>query len=215
MKNILLVSALCCSSVVFAGEQLKVSGDRVYDNDGHEYINEGSFNFFNAKTGKIEKRDCIPLAEKMDPNATLDSYPVGTISRAECTIKRVYDGKVWEGQDEPKQLLPLQPIQPIQPEDTKDLSSLACYTFAGYAPPSVWAPYIQVYSHIGPSYFTVKYKWFGDTMVNSVVKYYSTAGWKETIYFQQYSFTTGNAAASIYVSYVGIPLGSSVEGQIC
>lgn len=93
--------------------------------------------------------------------------------------------------------------------------TFGCKRFAAYAPPLMWSPEISVASHIGSTRYTVKTKVMGNTQVQSKAKYYN-GGWVNRYFYNSsISFTTGNAAASVFMSYIGKPLGSSIQGTIC
>lgn len=218
MKKVLFVLFLACSSYSFSENRLTIDKDGdVYDTNGAHYINEGSF-WHRTDDGSYITMDCPPMRELINPSIPSNDEKYPGISRLECVIKKSnIEGDYAKVEGE----LPiiedefLQPIKPLSDSD-KQSAINACYKFAAIAPPSVWGPYVPVDGHIGIAYFKLTYTWIGDTQVNGKVKYWGRDNrWVEDVYFQSYSFRTGHATASIYVTYIGLPTGAGVEGQVC
>ena len=88
-------------------------------------------------------------------------------------------------------------------------------TFTAYAPPIVWGLWTTIQSHGGPIAFKITYSPIGDTMVMGKVRYYKEVGkLTEEEFKDEVTIKTANVWANIDVCFKGVPLGSTVEGEI-
>jgi len=216
MKKLLFLFGLiaACSSYSFAENRLTIDGGEVYDTDGIHYINDGHYWKQLSDESWIQE-DCTSLVNLINPDIPFASgYEQETITSPLCVIKKMTNDGEYKPVEGPLPRIEDRFLKPLEHEPLSSISS--CSDFSAYAPPVVWSPYIWIISHIGPTSFAIKTKWFGDTMVNSKARYWGTGGyWVETIFFQEIRVSVGNASASVYMSYQGIPLGSSVLGTVC
>ncbi len=215
MKRVLLALAfVSCACPSFAVEkpidiadELFISNGEVFDHNGSRYVNAGSYWNKNIE-GYIEKQNCIPLAILIDPNAdpkAFDNYEV--LDHPSCKIKMIGD--------DDNHYVPIETDTEVVDAMERTLTA-SCTDYPGYAPPNFWSPEIAGPGHIGAASFKISVKWYGDTYVSSRVRYWAPSNrWQKKVFNAQTRIRTGHAAASIYMSYKGIPLGSSVKTTIC
>ncbi len=87
--------------------------------------------------------------------------------------------------------------------------------FVAYAGPNTWGPWVPIADHIGSVTYTITGGAVGNTLIRSRVRYYKdidtqvTEEWSDSV-----TITTANVVASVEVSFMGVPLGSAVDGTI-
>lgn len=88
-------------------------------------------------------------------------------------------------------------------------------TFTAYAAPMLWGPWVTIQSHGGPIAFKITYTPIGDTLVMGKVRYYKE---KEKLVEEEFkdeiTIRTADVWANVEVCFKGLPLGSTVEGEI-
>lgn len=205
LLGIASIGALAQEVPIVFDSSFYTANGKVFDASGNEYINTSLY--YSQRTGDSPQA-CVPLALLIDPSTQWDQYPEYDgvdLSDSACQITKVGEPGIF-----------YIPTPVISDDGTSAVAAGFCQDYAGYAPPGVWSPGIAGPGHIGPSYFKISVKWYGDTYVSSAVRYWSSNNeWTTSIFNAQTSFTTGNAASNIYMSYMGIPLGSSVLTTIC
>ncbi|MDE1464033.1 hypothetical protein [Spartinivicinus poritis] len=184
------------------------STGKIYGLDGRVYVLTGTYKSFD-KFGNTIYKKCSEAKLFTDPTVVPDAPP-GSLAGPECKIQQI-EGLLFDSDEQPS----ANAKKKVTTLD-RDLAITSCKRFAGYAPPMVWSPQTSIMGHIGSARFKIDIKTLGDTLVHSLVRYWGTSErWQETQFNGSISIRTGNAAASVYMKYKGVPLGSAVEGKIC
>lgn len=88
-------------------------------------------------------------------------------------------------------------------------------TFTAYAAPMAWGPWMAIQSHGGVITFKITYSAIGDTLVMGKVRYYKEKEkLREEEFKDEVTIKTADVWANIDVCFKGVPLGSTVEGEI-
>ncbi|MBV8453282.1 MAG: hypothetical protein JOZ29_13565 [Deltaproteobacteria bacterium] len=88
-------------------------------------------------------------------------------------------------------------------------------TFAAYAGPSTWGPWLDVAHPVGSVAYAITAEPVGDTTLRCRVRYYKDENnqvveeWRESV-----NIVTGNAVATVDVSFMGLLTGTAVNGTI-
>lgn len=87
--------------------------------------------------------------------------------------------------------------------------------FTAYAAPMMWGPWTTIQNHGGSVTFKIEYSAIGDTVVMGKVRYYKE---KDKLVEEEFKdevvIRTANVWANIDTCFKGLPLGSTVEGEI-
>jgi len=88
-------------------------------------------------------------------------------------------------------------------------------TFTAYAAPMMWGPWTTIQSHGGSIAFAISYSAIGDTLVMGKVKYFKAKDTQvEEEFRDETTIRTGDVWANVEVCFKGVPLGSTVNGEI-
>ncbi|WP_422118123.1 hypothetical protein ACORE2_29510 (plasmid) [Bacillus thuringiensis] len=105
-------------------------------------------------------------------------------------------------------------FQTLKHKDSTRFRSLK--QFSAFAPPAVFGPLNTIQNHIGPVKMTISYRSEADasSVVGKVV-YYGVDGDIEKEFFDEITFTTGNAVAVVKVAFKSLGVtGSTVTGTV-
>ncbi|MCX4027788.1 hypothetical protein H0A36_25205 [Endozoicomonas sp. SM1973] len=184
------------------------SSGKIYGLDGRVYVLTGTYKSFD-KFGNTIYKKCSEAKLFTDPTVVPD-VPPGSLVGPECKIQQV-EGPILDSDEQPSANAKKKVTTP-----DRDLAIASCKRFAGYAPPMVWSPQTSIMGHIGSTSFKIDIKTLGSTLVHSLVRFWGPSErWQEKQFNGSTSIRTGDAAASVYMRYKGVPLGSAVEGKIC
>ncbi len=87
--------------------------------------------------------------------------------------------------------------------------------YNAYAPPNFWGDWVTIASQTGMASFTITASPVGDTLLRGRVKYYKTARDQSTDEFlDSITIHCGDSINNIEVSFMGIPMGTAVEGTV-
>ena len=184
------------------------NGGKAYDNYGNSYILKGIYEVPN-EFGNMIERSCAEAKLYLDPSFLPKVAPEdlpGPSCYIESSAKDTDDNNNFIDRDAYSKIL--------LGGNGKD-QTFVCKRFSAYAPPMVWSPKINVASHLGSTSYTIKTKIMGNTQVQSWAKFYNRGWQNKYFYDSSINLTTGNAAASVYMSYKGNPLESAIQGTVC
>ncbi|AUI88462.1 hypothetical protein BS333_19250 [Vibrio azureus] len=184
------------------------NGGTAYDNYGNTYSLKGMYEVPN-EFGNMVERSCTKAKLYLDPLVLPEVEPEdlpGPSCYIESSAKESDPNNNFiDKKDYSKTLL----------GKHKKNKMFGCKRFSSYAPPMVWSPQISVASHVGSTRYTIKTKIIGNTQVQSWARFYNRGWQNRYFYSSSTSFTTGEAAASVFMSYKGKPLGSAIQGSVC
>jgi hypothetical protein len=87
--------------------------------------------------------------------------------------------------------------------------------YAAYAGPNIWGPWVIILSHLGIVNCSISAKPVGDTVLRCRVRYFDSKNVQVTEEWNgDVKITTSNSVANVEVSFLGIPLGSAVDGTV-
>ncbi|MCG2836918.1 hypothetical protein L6J37_08765 [Photobacterium sp. WH77] len=237
-KKLIVLSASLVTSLAYAGTETNAfdtEGNPIYvdtsllyqdpdtkvmtDPDGHQYIFTGTIEWFDESGNPIIK-ECSEALLFTDPSNPPD-FSIVDLPGPNCVTQRIttdsYEEVPVSELAEPK--VPANKIETkASTLNENDIMALSCRRFSAYASPNFWSKPIAIGSHIGATTYNVSSKILGKTLVQTWVRFWGPANVWENRQFNGNGSTTirtGNAAASVYTTYKGIPLGSAVEGKIC
>ncbi|MEJ6124013.1 hypothetical protein MT390_19435 [Vibrio sp. 2-Bac 85] len=185
---------------------------KIYSQDGNVYITKGEYESIDRHGNTIIK-DCSQAMLFTDPNVVPD-VPVGSLPGDECYFQQInYDE---DGSSYEKPTIPFKNEVLLEESTTSMTRASTCTRFSGYAPPFKWSVPVPVVSHIGYTTYTITIKVKGSTDVNSWARYWGTnERWHDRKFMDSTTISTGSAASSVYMTYLGIPYGSSISGTAC
>lgn len=78
-----------------------------------------------------------------------------------------------------------------------------------------WGVRTQIQSHGGAMSFTISFKPVGSTLVKGKIRYWKEMDKKvEQVFLDKITIRTANVWGNIDICFMGIPLGSAVQGEI-
>ena len=188
---------------------------KIYSKDGRVFIRKGTYEYWDNYGNTIVK-DCSKALLFTDPYVVPD-VEHGELPGPECYFQQIeYHEDGSEYGDMKKKRLMNSKTKRFNSE--KKLSSFKyykCSSFYGYAPPLAWSVPIRIATHIGPTTYKVTVAPKGDTEIFSWIKFHGKYEWIKYQFRKSASFTTGDFAAPVWISFNGIPFGSVVTGNAC
>jgi hypothetical protein len=89
------------------------------------------------------------------------------------------------------------------------------HVFNAYAPPMIWGAWAIIASHTASIGYDISASAVGDTRIRCRVRYFKEIRNQVIEEFVDLtSIRTANVIANIEVSFMGVPLGSAVDGTI-
>ena len=186
---------------------------KIYSQDGSVYLLKGNYESSNDY-GNITIKDCSEAMLFTDPDVVPDVAP-GSLPGDGCYLQQInYDEDGTSYKTPKEETLKNKIVN--KDISVSTLKTSKCTRFSGYAPPFAWSTPLPVVSHIGYTTYTITIEVKGDTSVNSWTRYWSKdERWQDRKFMGSTTISTGSAAASVYMTYLGIPFGSSIEGKAC
>ncbi len=192
-----------------------VSG-KIYSKDGGVYIDKGTYEIWDNE-GNIIVKDCSESFLFTDPNVVPD-VTQGDLPGPECYFQQIEyheDGSEYENMKKKRAIDSKNEIVNSE-KIVSYFKTSKCSSFYGYAPPLAYSVPIRAASHVGSTTYKVTLAPKGDTEIFSWIKFYGTnKRWIDYKFRKSARFVTGDVAASVWISFNGIPFGSVVTGNAC
>lgn len=97
---------------------------------------------------------------------------------------------------------------------TKAKEKVMTRLYSAYAGPSIWGSWEEIARHLGKCTFNITAEAVGSTIIRGRVRYYRDSEKVIEEFRDSITIHTGNAVDIVEVSFMGIPMGTAVNGTI-